>query len=328
MRSILLITLFTFSALFLFATHNQAEEIICKQTSGNQVVQIQENPPSYIPLVVENATWILHNGEEDFTINTYSAYQLKGDTILKDILYKKLYSFELERLDNGKFYIQSQQLAGFLREETATKKVYGILFRPIFSVRRSMGCYQTNEESLVFDFNKQIGEQLEDCHVTLISEEPTIVMKDTIVNIFGQDRRVLSTEAAIQLIEGVGYNMGLFLPPTSARHAGHGYGMIDYCVGINEACNLLVDSLPVSTKEIISFPFTLFPSPATDFLHLNFETPFEGVITLFNISGIPVYTATLNQTSHEINIKDFAKGAYFLYFQNEQGGWTEKVMIH
>lgn len=274
---------------------------------------------AYTPLVVENATWILYNSEDDFTINTYWAYKIQGDTIVDGINYKKLHYYELEKRSSNSFNIISQKLEGILREDKTERKVYARLFPT--SNFFGFGTCSDSEEQLILDFNKTINEAFDDCHAAQIGEAKTI-LKDTIIDSYGQLRRALINEGAIQLIEGIGYNKGLFLQPTSLVHAGYGYGLLNYCQDINFNCNLLTaitDPLPQKVR--------ISPNPTSNFLNLRLEQFIEGQIELKSISGQIVYTANFKGINHQISVRDLPKGLYFLYLQSEEGYLIQKVII-
>ena len=258
----------------------------------------------YTPLVVENATWLLYNGEEDFTINTYFAYRLEGDTVVHDTLYKKLYFFELQETADTNFLILNQKLIGAFREDVFNKKVYGRFFDTAFSIENYFLCGNSNQEIVVFDFNKTVGDELKDCHIFL-TEEPIAIVTDTILERYGQYRRVLTTDSGIALIEGIGYGTGLFLPPTGFTHAGFGYGIIDYCLDNIQECKLLIDTFAVDLDDY-------FPIGAT--WHYGHEIIGQRVIKSFFTTEVIGDTLIDGQSAKQLLISDINKP----YHQNDE----------
>ena len=279
--------------------------------------EISLDAVDYSPLVLENATWILVNSQDDFTINDYTAYKIQGDTTINNIDYKKLLYYELEKTGETKFQILTQSIAGYLREDIAARKVY---IRFIDNSRG--GCFMQNEDHLLLDFSKIEGEEFDDCHVKnkQIQESLTIT-QDTIIEIFGQHRRVL-TNGGIRLIEGIGYDEGLFNEPTSVVTQAASTFIFDYCVDNNFNCNLLTN-----TKEPLRQKVNIFPNPTANLINLQLTQPLTATIALKTLTGQTVYQADFNGGSYQIPISDLSKGVYMLHLQSKEGYLMQKIII-
>ena len=269
----------------------------------------------YTPLVVENATWILVDSYDDFTINDYTAYKIQGDTIINDVAYKKLFYYELEKTGATQFQILNQSTVGYLREDSNTKQ---ILFLP----DARGGNIMSNEDLLLLDFNKTVGEEFDDLHIKNKEiQESITITQDTILELFGQYRRVL-TNGGIQLIEGIGYKEGLFKEPTGLVTQAASSSIFDYCIGDNFNCNLLTN-----TKEPIRQKVDIFPNPTTTLLTLQLEQPIKGQIKLKSVAGQVVYATNFSGIQHQIEVDELPKGIYFLHLQAEEGYLVRKIII-
>ena len=292
-------------------------------SKADQLVYQNENSdvcftlPDYTPLVIENATWVMYRGEDDFTVNTYWANKILGDTIIERIPYKKLYYYDCYRSEDLEAF--NLTLMAVLREDINQRKVYG-RFLNVNLPNLDYFCEGTGEH-LLFDFAKTTNQNFEDCHAESM-EESTIIQKDGIEYLAQQPRRVLQNDGNVKLIEGIGYNDGLFLQPTSLVHAGHGYGLLGYIQDANFGCELLV-----STNEPLPQKVTIFPNPTANLINLQLAQPLRATIALKTLTGQTVYQANFNGGSYQISVSDLSKGIYLLYLQSKEGYLMQKIII-
>lgn len=295
------------------------EELVVYQnpTIDSCYTDQSEYTVEYSPFVLENATWILVNSYDDFTINEYFAYKIQGDSTIDNTVYKRLFYYELEKNGADKFQILSESIAGYLRENVTDQKVY---IRFLENSRG--GCSGLNEDQLFLDYNKKVGAEFADCHTQNKEiQESLTITQDPILELFGQYRRVLSN-GGIELIEGIGYGEGLFAEPTSLITQAFGSSIFNYCIGNKFNCNLLTHTnVPLPQKVAI------FPNPANDYLNLQFEQIFDGQIQLHSLAGQVVYQSVFQATTHEIHIADLPKGVYLLHLQSTKGYYIQKVFI-
>ncbi len=85
---------------------------------------------NYKPLAVDGVHWIIVVDEDEtiFPVDQLYEYYCQGDTIVNDILYKKIYKRDLEVTQSGPPFtpVSVYQIAGFIREDTTSKKVYAM----------------------------------------------------------------------------------------------------------------------------------------------------------------------------------------------------------
>jgi hypothetical protein len=64
----------------------------------------------------------------------------------------------------------------------------------------------------------------------------------------------------------------------------------------------------------------VYPNPVTTTMHISFAAPFEGTVTLVNVSGESVYSKSLaNSASYDIPTANFATGIYTLVLKDAKG---------
>jgi len=307
-----------------FQCFSEKELVVYKNPRANSCYNDNEiYSLEYAPLVLENATWIMVNSTDDFRTNTYFANKIQGDTIVNQINYKKVYYYELEAKTNSSYQLINQTLVAVFREDIPNRKVYGLFFDRI-----PAACNSNNqEEVLIFDFSKRIGDRLnESCHALLTGATQDFlsdtITKDTIIENYGQPRRVLFTPRHGNLMEGIGFDRGLFLAPTTFINTEHGHFLIDYCRDINFNCNIIT-----SVSDPLTQTVRIFPNPANTFIQVEFNQLFDGQVELKSIAGQTMYIADFKNDTHEIRVIDFPKGVYFLHLQSESEYFVQKILV-
>ena len=123
----------------------------------------------YTPLVIEQATWqiIAING------NVYNpfGYTIEGDTTIESVAYKKVYYLDLyPDTFSVDYAIEDRWLFGTLREDTAARKVYTIIFDETWG-----GFCTIGSEFELYDFSKGIGDTISNCLTFPDIEYPYII---------------------------------------------------------------------------------------------------------------------------------------------------------
>jgi len=114
-------------------------------------VHWQAKAQDYIPMAVENAQWLFESNDEDFIPNSHYGYKIKGDTIINNISYKKVYSYACEPNTNPPFVNLGEHYAFALRDDIVNRRVYAYLKEDVY-------CTLIEGEYLVFDFNLNADE--------------------------------------------------------------------------------------------------------------------------------------------------------------------------
>lgn len=221
---------------------------------------LQAFPQSYDSLVVENAQWqVILDSDDPPWADEMSGWLLRGDTIINDQQYKKLYFRVFEEPFSE--VIISQNLYGFLREDVENKRVYAL-------ESQNGGCDSSGTEYLLFDFSYEVGDTSQLCIHT--EELGNVVLLEKFIGfVYGKDRNVFQFGgSSVELIEGVGHFQGLMESPVIYISGGPQIYLFDYCRGTDEECNVIyvkVDENPGN------YYFSLYPNPATDQIRIHFH---------------------------------------------------------
>lgn len=275
----------------------------------------------YTPFVEEGKFWIYRNHQDpDFSSPTSGhAYTFLGDTIINNLVYKKVYYLNLKGEHNCPDYYmpcwdfiypyqtEYKQISSFIREDTINRIVYHL--------PPSGGniCGFT-EEYILFDFSLSLGDTLNDCVYESIWASQTytpggIVDSMKVVEAFGKPRNTIFTfgffhilglpfETEIRISEGIGFNdFGIFYYSQSA--------FSDYCEGEVESCNIILPNKNIQSKTEIK----VFPNPSNGIFQLSIESQ--------NIKRVRVYSI-LGQLVKEfkftniLNLSNLEEGIYYL----------------
>ena len=252
-----------------------------------------QNKQAYNPLVVENAHWeVGFYSTENPLWAPYQMYQyvISGDSILNGNQYKKLYYRDLDDVDPE--FILSEELYGFLREDTLSQKVYAIVFNHL----NETGC-PNNEEYQLYDFDLEVGDTTEMCLVDFWDQ--WIIYEILYQTLFGEERKVFNTfNSPDYLIEGVGSYSGLleygfFVKDSKPESKGGYYELLNFCIGTDEECGYLW----VGQEELKSTNgFEIYPNPMVGRkLYLRSNPPINHPvkIVLYNMHGSNVFETEL-----------------------------------
>ena len=106
------------------------------------------------------------------------------------------------------------------------------------------------------------------------------------------------------------------------------------CVHHNDSLVYMTDSVLGCVQRVVSIPeypnvsMKLFPNPATNNLHEEFEgldVP-QGTITVADITGVVVQHAETSQHGVTIDVSHLTPGLYVVSFRNAQGVVVRKFV--
>ena len=278
-----------------------------------------KNSEDYLPIAIENANWLIYATEHDnyppFD-DYYFGYFIKGDTIINDISYKKVfYRFYNERPSNEgpetlPLTISNDILLGAIRDDIPNKKVYGIQFCD-FEYQNQLTTCPCDTEFLMYDFSMQIGD-IYTGHC--ITQDSDILQDIQQAYIFGQVRTIQYLEVGVPegaIYQGVGGYSGLFnyvTPYLECYSEPACLELVHYCVGTNEECLSNYVTLAIEENNLEKL-FNIYPNPAKNTfivenkLNLNIKS-----YRLFDFLGKEIITTTDNN----INTSSLDKGIYIL----------------
>ena len=218
----------------------------------------------YQELVIENANWLIAYFDDKVGIDPFG-FKINGDTIVNNITYKKVYKLDLFPNEmNGPYSIENKYLYSLIREDVQSRKVYTMPFE----LYGGQTC-AINEEILLYDFSKEIGDTLNECINIQEAENPIIIESIDTINIWGSDRRrmINTMGEGDQLIEGIGYKDGLYIEGRFYwQTLNWGRYLYGYCIGTDEECGLLTSIKRMENKTI-----KIYPNPVNDQLRIEIE---------------------------------------------------------
>ncbi len=275
----------------------------------------------YQKLVLENAHWTTIAYLDGVT--DVFGYSIQGDTIAGGTPYKKVYFLDLLPDEfAGPYYIEDKRLFGLIREDTVARKVYAITFEAF----GNENC-PVEEEFLLYDFSKGLNDTLDECINTVLEDYPLVIDSVDYADLWGAERRRLMVNRYITngeaLIEGLGYNTGLFLEGIFYPHTLNWFvSLYDYCVGTEEECGLITGVQEVKKKNM-----RLFPNPAGEAITIELDrtTPRALHLRLLNHLGQPVGGRSLPPYSERISwdVSGLPAGLYFI--EARMGGETPGI---
>lgn len=228
------------------------------------------------------------------------------------------------------YAIEDRWLFGVLREDTAARKVYTIIFDETWGDFCTIG-----SEIELYDFSKGIGDTISNCLTFPDIEYQYIIDAIDQEEVWGLNRTHIQTsQYGIEesLIEGIGYSGGLFvaaiyLPTTADR----GVILYDYCVGSTADCGLLSSTASEKMLPVVR----VFPNPVRQGAPLWLEKP-KGtssyqVVELVDAMGrVRIRQAyTPADGRPYLSTTGLAPGFYVLQFRSKDGHLlqVEKVVI-
>lgn len=280
----------------------------------------------YIPMVIQDAHWIIHSWESNGTRETY-ALVIREDTLVDGVQYHKLNKQDLFPDDIfGPFEILGESLQGFIREDTMMRKVYYIQVEPYKWGSRCEG----ETEDLIYDFNAALGDTMTHCGIDDYGDYPFTIDTIGTVNVYGKERKTWVTyasnsqEPTATLVEGIGYHRGLLAMGTNLFYtADHSVWLWGYCQGTDWECGLLSTISELDLSQEIS----MSPNPVIDQLHIHNRSN----KTILKIKIISMDGSILLDVSadHSIDLSSLNAGVYIVNLSLEDGYYAlQKIIKH
>jgi len=276
------------------------------------ILQNKATAQNYIPLAQDSAVWFYEAQEGVFAPIERFIFFTNGDTVINNYSYKKIY-FKAENKTEIK-------LVAGIRDDVATRKVYGMLFTSDLGFGLSMNPFcPLNFDIQWYDFEANLHQ-----FISNTCNEAGTVSDTSTQLIYEENRRVMEYSELGQVwYEGIGSIYGLFNPLTSLKD----YHLTNYCIGGFEACNvelfLDTDFIPINQLGKI------FPNPAYSFFTLELTKEFYSAqVVISDIFGQIVYFENFNGKKQRINTSTLASGVYFVEVFNEGVlAFKDKLMV-
>ena len=278
----------------------------------------------YIPMAVDNATWLMGSTHEDPQFDVLIVLRIEGDSIVNNLSYSKIYHYDYV---GNKILLQTRKLLGLLRDDIDERKVYGGLLGGIqygfetflnFEAQCDWGDINTFNEHLLYDFGVQEGDTINSCMLS----NSAVVSSIEEIDRFGYLRRNLSLDDDQYTImtEGIGTCIGIFKGQECFyTGGGFSYALFNYCIGPFSECNLLT-----SIKEDLSFDqLYIYPNPVSEKLFIKSSTNTEKLFLLNNQGRLIETYMNVNY----IDLRNYPSGLYILKVEDKSGRTYSKKVI-
>ena len=286
----------------------------------------------------ENAVWrIDYQHWNPFQINAcrvyyHFHYYFDGDTLINSEIYHKVYRSEVDSMVDWNLgslppMIESGYV-GALRDDSAANQSF-FVFR------------DTEEDSLLFDYNLNIGDSLRGCMVAWDYQRPVVTSIDSVL-IDGSFRNRWNF-SEVQLpwpdpespyfIEGVGSSVGLFEHVWSYNIDFRLRNLVCVKYGNDLVFQTDYESLYgcnfVSTGTELSndFGLTFYTNPTNGTLVVQSESSQPMEITVFNSIGQTIYSRSNVTNNTIIDLGDTETGIYLVRFFNQELNAVRQVVV-
>lgn len=260
----------------------------------------------------------------------YIALEECGDTLIEGILYQKLWQSEY---DYPSFNLQG----GYEFAYTRTNK------DSVF-IRQKTSLTSISDEKLLYTFNLQLGDTIS----TFMTPEKKfkVIQIDTVFTL-NQQRRKISLQHIETMdldiwLEGIGslYN-GYLLPGLTSNFADIGGTILChydadsdlYWTPNNQpsACflekmELVCSHIAASKQDLSEIQFQVYPNPFSETIILD-DLPPQTIVNIYDVRGHLTQKLSLNGSQHQVNLKDYPAGLYYLSVLGEKNRSGEKKII-
>lgn len=300
----------------------------------------------YIPLIEQNKHHFVSSIESAGWYNGYISFVMRGDTLIEETSYTKVYRQFFENDTPLNFYyeppyeLRYEELFAVVREDLVEREVHARLY-DLEYINMLLGweCdpdYEVGEEMLLYDFGQELGDTMQFCPKATIYAGETLVL-DTIYveNIQSEDRRVFGYRKAESIFEpdhyiyeGLGGREGIFSQLYSLVADEGWYSLRNICIGTNEECGV-VDL--VSTENVLPLQneISISPNPNHGSLQVSLSSLIsrDGLFNITDLTGRIVYSESLKSGIYTCDL-DLPQGFYSASFQQKgEILWQEKLIV-
>jgi len=273
----------------------------------------------YTSLVKSGATWINFFSEE-YPLTQYRAYRIEGDTMINSIIYSKMFLYKLGYDVSDQLAFGDKSLYAFLREDTISKQVFQLGYIDNWGEVEYEDCSDlsnSTEEFLLYDFSLSIGDTLGNCQLDEYEHNSTIV-KDTIELVYGELRRILYNQNSLKLIEGIGYEDGIYMNAHTWVHAGWGYGLKNFCLDSNINCQLIS-----RTNDLAALKINIYPNPTPSHSYVRASETISNIEVIHPSGKIELKLKNPNELINAISLAD---GIYIIKIIIENDVYFKKII--
>lgn len=284
------------------------------------VFNLQLFSQDYEPVIKEGSFWdVVHHPNANWP-STASRYKVKGDTIINNNTYKKLFTAPLRQSDDflelpdglDNLYlnqIEFVETGKYIRENIQEKKVYILEYDDDTN---------TYTEYTYCDFNLNVGDSMEDAY--LINSEITIEISQINTSVYNGKNAYYINGSILAFVEGVGKFSYPFESYDMYYILGIGYSEI-FCHGNDGVQNNCAEILSTKKNELLSVK--IYPNPIKDILTIkNTENV---TVKIFSTTGTLLKNMK-PQNDLKVDVSSFKSGIYILEISNSKGNKRSKLL--
>lgn len=304
------------------------------------IVGLTQVYSQYIPFIGKDKYWIYinhDNGEPAPRVMSAFIRWLGKDTVINSKNYVTLLSSNLPGRHPcsmppcfSPYYpyqvsFNNARSNYFIREDTIERKVYCL------TLGAPSPCWN-HEESVLFDFNLQVGDTLSECNIMMNAIMPFYDRTGFIESIdtefvYGKSRKVWNFDGIVfagglfglrklKLIEGIGFvNNYTFFPSDNTQ-------LITYCEGSLDDCHLInAVKNPFNDHSVIH----VYPNPLMDKMNISSQYEIDD-IEIVELLGKNLKCSLKDK---QIDISQLPNGLYHIkvYFSNGNIGYSKFLKI-
>ena len=308
----------------------------------------------YIPLIEESKYWIYFDFQKRPRPTTGFLITIKGDTIVQNTAYKKVYKYELSGevktinfneppifVADIPYNVIDKELVSLIREDVNEKLIYNLPIKLDSCTKPSNGVinpcndivFCDTLEHLLFDFSLSTGDTLNYCSYAPLHYwpiEPEIIDSVKLEMHFGKLRNTFFTYGVASYLPNLDEPGPI--PPSRVRIIeGVGFqnqgifnyrfgSLVYYCEGDLEDCDIVSATKEVYLKES---HVNVYPNPASDCLTVESNEDIES-ISIINPNGIALITVSFETLLNLSNIPD---GIYIIKIRFENGNLRNQRIL-
>jgi len=274
----------------------------------------------YNPLVKEGALWVT-TYFDDFGVDEYCAFKIESDTMVNNVTYNKVYKSTVEPIEGQQeFRFLDRSLFGLIRE--SDKQVYFIRYEDYVFLENC----PIDEESLIYDFNIEVGDTLSLCNTVMVAGNSVIFSEIQNRVEFNIPSKVFLYSDYDQeyLIEGIGNSKGIFVNATNFLSTGYFLSRLIYYCEDDTDCPFLVSSNDLfEDQEVV-----IYPNPTQSMLRVTFPDSDNYDYTVMSISGRHLLSGMTNHLSElDLDMSHIESGMYLMQLTKGEQSYVSKFIV-
>ncbi|MGQ0826992.1 MAG: T9SS type A sorting domain-containing protein [Bacteroidota bacterium] len=284
-----------------------------------QLVAVAQN---YTAFPENTAVWDIYHRPSPYDqyngIDHYHRYKMQGDTLINSLSYNKIYRSDYA-VSSPYPSLGTYNYQFGIRQDSVMKRVYAIF-------------PSDNIDTLLYDFNLQVGDTLKNSYISLPSwygPGPQTVTSIDSISFHGNynkfyKRYHLSAGSGATLIEGIGNANGLIEETHGFFEAG--LELRNFCNSAHSDCTVSF-TLRIDVKNANNSSIIISPNPFTSETQINFSNEYNGTVKITDVLGREVEAINFTGKKLKIQRGEMKAGIYFVQMVDENNNSSIKIVI-